>query len=297
MWLFEKRGFVSVVAYNPDKDKVNKVHREAAKSSDNPTGWLLVRGRVLADIREVEKIIGHDIMVFEDKGADYQFRALVTREDFKKYMCQIVDDIDYGAHFKEVAEKNSTQGKERHSAMMTCWSAMARLQPNPPYGGYTTTYYGASSTTGKAGKGSGVVKDKEYYDKIFDGDDSDWYNWQPDGGWDSYRGTSASVVDDITSGTKSGTFKSPAPPATVPDFIPPTYWFKVPDLAKAFLNGMVLSDLSHDQIEAMDDEAYEMYFEASTRHAMDEILSAVDIESLCGEEVFASITGEENANG
>lgn len=293
IWLFEKRGFVSVVAYDPDKDKFNETHMKAAKESTDPNGWLLIRARVLADLREVEKIIGHDIMVFEDKGADYSFRALVTRDDFKVYMCQIVDDIDYGAHFKEVAEKNSSQGKERHSAMMTCWSAMARLQPTPPYGGWTTTY--KSATSGSSSKGSGdTYKGKSYYDHIFDdGESGDLYDWQPpytDGKTGSTsKGKSATV-------SSKGWSSSPKPPATVPDFVPATYWTQVSDFAKSLLGGMVLADMSHDEVESLTDDAYEMYLEASTRHQPDEVLSAVDIEALCGEEVFADITGEAVSN-
>lgn len=288
MWLFEKRGFVSVVAYDPDKDKFNKTHGEAAASSADPKGWLLVRARVHADLVEVEKIIGHDIMIFEDKGADYSFRALVTRDDFKAYLCKAVDDIDYGAHFKEVAEKNSTQGKVRHSAMMTCWTAMARLQPTAPYG-YT---YSAERDTQASAYDSDVYKGAEYYDNIFgDSKSDDWYDWQPAAS--SNSGKSKPSQSPIN-GAKTWTVQSP--PKVVPDFIPSTYWLEVKDFAKNLLGGMVLADMSHDEVESLTDDAYEMFLEASTRHAGDEVLSAVDVESLCGEEVFADITGEGNTN-
>ena len=288
IWLFEKRGFVSVVAYNPDMDKWNEKHMKAAAESADPSGmWLLVRARVEADLKEVQTIIGHDIMIETDKSADYSFRALVTRDDFKAYLCKAVDDIDYGSHFKEVAEKNSTQGKARHSAMMSVWSAMARLQPYAPYGGFTgtTTVYTASD------KGTTTQKGASYYDNIFGdgGKSDDWYDWQPTAG-----------KSDSTSGKKSGTVStwksSPKPPATVPDFIPSTYWVTVKDLAKSLLNGLVLAQMSDDEVESLTDDAFEMYLEAKTRHAGDEILSAVDIESLCGEDIFAELTGEENAH-
>ena len=288
MWLFEKRGFVSVVAYDPKKDKVNKVHSKMAKTSADPAGmWLLVRARVEADLEEVEKIIGHDIMISEDKGADYSFRALVSRDDFKAYLCAAVDDIDYGAHFKEVCEKNSSQGKARHSAMMRCWTAMSDLQPNPPYGGWTYTYSSTKGTTydDTAEWKGDDWKGKDYYDKVFGAEDDksdDWYDWQPAG-----KGAKASPPSWVTS----------APPKELPDFTPSTYWVEVKDFAKNLLGGMVLADMSHDEVESLTDDAFEMFLEASTRHSQDEVLSAVDVEALCGETVYAEITGEDNNNG
>lgn len=159
MWLFEQRGFTSTVAYNPDKDPFKQgEHYKVATASADPKGmWLLVRARVEEDLIEVEKILriikGDDkfsVHVSTDKAADYSFRALISREDFKAYLSAAVDDIDYGAHFKEVCQKRSSQGAKRHSAMMSIWSAMANLQPYSPYGGYTSTWTGTSKYSGKS---------------------------------------------------------------------------------------------------------------------------------------------------
>jgi hypothetical protein len=146
MWLFDKQAFTSTVAYDPTKDFVkDSKHKEVALASEDPSGmWLLVRARVKEDLVVMEKTLqtvkndpAFSVYVATDTGADYSFRALVCREDWKLYLCALVDDIDYGSHFKEVVKANASQPNERYTAMMKVWSAMSNLQPFTPYGGYT----------------------------------------------------------------------------------------------------------------------------------------------------------------
>ena len=306
MWVFEKRGFVSVVAYDPDKDKFNPVHHKMASESEDPKGWLLIRARATEDLEQVEAITGLDIAITTDHLADYSFRGLMTREQYKGYLCTAVDEIDYGSHFKEVCRDNSSQGQVRHSAMMTVWNAMLKLQPYAPYGGGKGWSVGNWSSKGgsfkggkKGKKGIGGMatpttdtsyRSDDYYDTLFSDAEaagSDWYEW---GGKDTSKVTSVTVTkSSTTSYVGAKTY------GTVPDFVPSTYWYEVEDLAKAFLNGMVLNDFSNDDIESMRDDAFEIWLEAGQRHAGDQILSAADIEALVGEEVFEKITATATA--
>lgn len=138
MWIFDPNAFTSTVAYNPTKDraKVSK-HREVAEASEDPTSWLLVRARIGADLEFMETLVGEDLHIYEDIYADYSWRALISRENFKKYLAAQVDSIDYGAHFKEVVKARSDQktSTRRYSAMMGVWTAMAALQETIPYTG------------------------------------------------------------------------------------------------------------------------------------------------------------------
>ncbi len=139
MWLFDSASFTSVVAYDPAKDRAKKSkHREVAVASVDPMGWLLVRGRIREDLEGVGTQLGVDVFVDNDTSADYSYRALVSRDDWKRYLSLQVDKIDYDAHFKEVVQARSlpaSQRSARYSAMMSCWSAMARLQDTIPYSG------------------------------------------------------------------------------------------------------------------------------------------------------------------
>jgi|SRR5450631_649049 hypothetical protein len=118
MWLFDKRAFTSTVAYDPEMGGQNAEHKQVANSSADPKGWLLVRARVQTDLEamqdQLRTITGNpdlNIHTADDKHADYEFRALVTRDDMKAYLAAQVDEIDYGSHFKEVVRAHATQSQ------------------------------------------------------------------------------------------------------------------------------------------------------------------------------------------
>jgi hypothetical protein len=97
MWVFQNKSFLSVVAH---KDQ---------------SGYLLVRSRIKGDIESALP----DAKVFEDTSADYRYRAIVSRDDFKNALSEAVDRIDY-FNFKA-----SVPGKARHDAYFAVWHAMA----------------------------------------------------------------------------------------------------------------------------------------------------------------------------
>lgn len=131
-----------------DRNKSSKFP-QIAKQADT---HLLVRARIEEDMDMLKKVVP-SLHVETDPSADYSFRAVVTRKQFKKFLAEAVDGITYDSHFKEVADKNSTGSKGRYAAMMSVWSSMARLQPYSPYSGYYRGPEGSKSTT----KGSGYV--------------------------------------------------------------------------------------------------------------------------------------------
>lgn len=126
MWIFTKRAFLSVVAYDPKQD------REKAspfkKIAKNKLTHVLVRARVREDIEDL-RIVVPNVKIVDDIAADYKYRAVITRSQWKKYVLRACDEIDYGSHFKEVVRDNASQGTARHKAMMSVWSAMIALQP------------------------------------------------------------------------------------------------------------------------------------------------------------------------
>jgi hypothetical protein len=141
MWTFTQRGFVSVVAYDPTKDK--KSDSPFPKIAKQAGTHLLVRARIKADLDQLKRVVP-SLVIDTDASADYAYRAVITRGQYKKFICEEVDQIDYDSHFKEAARDNSPKAEGRYSAMMSVWSAMARLQEIRPWSGgnrgWTSTY-------------------------------------------------------------------------------------------------------------------------------------------------------------
>lgn len=150
MWHFDKRGFVSVVAYDPKKDrnKSSKFPQIAKKAGTH----LLVRARIKEDLDMLKSVVPN-LHIETDAAADYAYRCVIPRSKFKKFLANSVDEIDYDSHFKEVARDNSKGSSGRYGAMMSVWNAMANLQPISPWsGGYGGGYWssGKSSSKGKS---------------------------------------------------------------------------------------------------------------------------------------------------
>jgi hypothetical protein len=146
MWHSGKSGFVSAVAYDPAKDRNKK--SQFPKIAKQAGTHILIRARVKEDLEDVRRVLP-SMHVEEDLSADYQYRAVVPRATFKRYLALTVDDITYDSHFKEATSAAAKGSSNRHSAMMKVWDAMADLQPNPPYG-HSWTNYGTGSGGGWA---------------------------------------------------------------------------------------------------------------------------------------------------
>ncbi|TXC45637.1 hypothetical protein, partial [Salmonella enterica] len=96
---------------------------------DSSQLWL--RARVREDLARNFP----DAEIIEKPGADYLFRAKVSKEAVAKRMAEMIMEADITGHFKDVAKQRSstpTHGS-RSSAYYAFWTAMAALQPYAPY--------------------------------------------------------------------------------------------------------------------------------------------------------------------
>ncbi len=100
MWLCTSSAFLSIVADRNNKDR------------------LLVRARVKGHIEAVFP----EAEVFTDVGADYHFRAFISRATVAKVIADEVDDIDY-PNFK-----GSVKNKALHDVYMQVWQLFFDLQ-------------------------------------------------------------------------------------------------------------------------------------------------------------------------
>lgn len=148
MWLFEKRGFVSVVAYDPKYDR--KKDSPFTKIAKQGGTHLLVRARIKEDLDWLKAVVP-SMVVDTDPGADYAYRAVISRKQFKRALAEAVDGITYDSHFKEVARDNSPKVEGRYNAMMSVWTAFSKLQDIRPWSG--STWYGGGSSTGSSSYG------------------------------------------------------------------------------------------------------------------------------------------------
>lgn len=151
MWLFEQHGFVSVVAYDPKKDydkqsPFKKIAKEAGTH-------LLIRARIKEDLDWIKETVP-SLKVETDSAADYAYRCVISRRQFKRALSKAVDEIDYDSHFKEAARDNSPKAEGRYNAMMGVWSKMADLQPIRPWSG--AFYSGGYSSRSTYSSGSSV---------------------------------------------------------------------------------------------------------------------------------------------
>lgn len=120
MWLVTRDGFYSVV------------EQRGAEGTD-----VLVRARVKAHVRALLDVLENDAEVVDMPKADYRFRVVLSRVEWKRYLDFAADDIDYDSHFKEVVRDAQPKKMKEpmYRAMMSIWTAFAGLQPTRPYSG------------------------------------------------------------------------------------------------------------------------------------------------------------------
>lgn len=155
MWAFTKRAFMSAVVYDPTKDRSKDPY---FRSLTRKFGThILVRARVKEDLEDLRPAC-KNLHIATESIADYKFRTVISRRQWKKYLNRAVDEMDYDSHFKEVVERNSfpeSLRTARHSAMMSCWTAMNSLTYKSGSGYSSGTGYGSYSGTGNYGSGAG----------------------------------------------------------------------------------------------------------------------------------------------
>lgn len=106
MWLVLNDAFLSIVDHRDKKD------------------MLRVRARVEGDIERVFPEIKAEFL----RKSDYAYHADVPRSLVAERVARIVSEVDY-TNFK-----NSVKESDRHSAYLSIWSAMHKLQSDREWG-------------------------------------------------------------------------------------------------------------------------------------------------------------------
>lgn len=130
MWIIGADGFSSTVKFMPAKDPAMA---ERFGATDPAGDYLLVRGR---DKLQMELIAHRFGLVLEaDTAADYKYRLVLTREQFKTHVAEQIDAIDYTAHFKEASmDRPVNKGFQAWSrALYSIWTELESIQDTPAY--------------------------------------------------------------------------------------------------------------------------------------------------------------------
>lgn len=159
MWTITTQGAYSTVA-----------HR-------SKPGTLLVRCRVQEDLRNLEaQVPGVKDRMYEDRSADYPWRAEVSIEEWAMALARLACAIDYD-NFKNAVSKR--QGAARSSIYHGVWNVLTKLEPGfwPRYSSY------GSTLPYSTGSQQVLLPDHDH------DDDSDWIclecgqaNWPEDEG-------------------------------------------------------------------------------------------------------------------
>jgi hypothetical protein len=151
MWVLsvDAGSLLSVVKFDQKKPGA-KALADKHKATDPDVDYMLVRARVKASLGYVvgvldaisEDIPGYESPIIESMpSADYKYRTIITRDEWKRYLMFEVDGIDYDSHVKEETVRRQPEPKvaNLYSALSATWSAWAKLQDTPPYGAKTWT--------------------------------------------------------------------------------------------------------------------------------------------------------------
>jgi hypothetical protein len=119
MWIMTTKGFYSAVQHHDEAD------------------LLVVRTRVKEDARELARYlinsdnspIDPETLIIEKEYADYPFRVIVHREDFREFIGDVVNNLFY-PNFKD--EVKHIQGLDRARVYSGVWSTLLRLEDFDP---------------------------------------------------------------------------------------------------------------------------------------------------------------------
>jgi hypothetical protein len=152
MWVLsvDAGSLLSVVKFDQKKAGA-KALAEKHKATDPNVDYMLVRARIKASLGYVvevlnalsEDIPGYEPPIVESMpSADYKYRTIISRDEWKRYLMFEVDGIDYDSHVKEetVARQPEPKVANLYSALSATWSAWAKLQDTPPYGNKGWSY-------------------------------------------------------------------------------------------------------------------------------------------------------------
>lgn len=130
MWLIGQDGFSSTVRFVPAKDRAMA---ERFGATDPQGDYLLVRGR---DRQQLQLIATRFELTLEaDTDADYKYRLVLTRDQFKTHAVEQIDAINYTAHFKEasMARPVNKGFAAWQTALYAIWHELELTQDTPAY--------------------------------------------------------------------------------------------------------------------------------------------------------------------
>lgn len=106
MWLFTENGFVSAVAHRDDKT------------------LMMVRAR---DKKSLERLalIADTKIITTPTGSDYPHRVVVTKEVFKDWVTEAIDNVMYDNFKTQVAK---TRGHEYAEPLHDVWAVMLQAE-------------------------------------------------------------------------------------------------------------------------------------------------------------------------
>lgn len=107
MWVFSKDGFISVVNQN-----------------DTHGQKKLCRARAAENLKPLAEQSGEK--VFYDDQADYPYRLVVSKRQYKRYLRALAEDMDYESHFKEAVRGAQPVHLREHlyTAMLDVWTTL-----------------------------------------------------------------------------------------------------------------------------------------------------------------------------
>jgi hypothetical protein len=118
MWVLTQHGAYSVVAYDPDRD--------LADGPKPPAGThLLVRARARGDLEALRQWIP-DLLVHEDRKADYPYRAVVSRAEWDGAMAAEAAIVDYTTDFK--GRVGEVLGLDREALYTQVWAILRGIR-------------------------------------------------------------------------------------------------------------------------------------------------------------------------
>jgi hypothetical protein len=143
MWVLavDAGSLLSVVEFSPKKAQAMAKKHGAI---DPGVDYLLIRARVPQALEYVRDVLAElyvneptvqPIIIDEDTAADYHYRTIVTREEWKQFMLHQIDRIDYSSHVKEetVKRQPGPKIKDLYKALSATWRAWELIQPKPAY--------------------------------------------------------------------------------------------------------------------------------------------------------------------
>jgi hypothetical protein len=122
VWLLTTTGFLSVVTYDPGPEAPALPLPDGA----GPRELLLVRARVETDLTAMlDALELPRSRTASTPTADYPYRAVLTREEWGRYISQETQRVDYPNFKARVLE---LQGSHRHDVYSRVWATLRSLE-------------------------------------------------------------------------------------------------------------------------------------------------------------------------